>query len=218
MSLTREQVAKRAARELRNGDYVNLGVGIPTLVANYIPPDIEVLLHSGHGVLGLGPFPEPDEIDPDLVSVDILPATLMPGAAVFPTIDSFGMVRGGKLDVAILGAMEVSERGDIANWMAPNSPPRGMGGAMDLVVGVKRLIVTMEHTTRDGTRRIVNECALPLTGVGCVDRIITDLCVLDVTPKGLVLRELAPGLTVADVQAATEPHLMVPEEPQVIAL
>jgi len=218
MSLTREQIAMRAARELRNGDYVNLGVGIPTLVANYIPRDIEVVLHSGHGVLGLGPFPAKDEIDPDLVSLDILPTTLVPGAAIFPTVDSFAMVRGGKLDVAILGAMEVSERGDIANWMAPNSPPRGMGGAMDLVVGVKRLIVTMEHVTRDGTRRIVSQCALPLTGIACVDRIITDLCVLDVTPHGLILRELAPGVTIQEVQALTEPELLVEEEIPEIAV
>jgi 3-oxoacid CoA-transferase subunit B len=212
MLLTREQMAQRAAQELKNGDYVNLGVGIPTLVANYIPLDIEVILHSGHGVLGLGPFPAPEEIDPDLISVETLPTTLIPGAAISPTIESFGMIRGGKLDVAIMGAMEVSESGDIANWMAPNSPPRGMGGAMDLVVGVKRLIVTMEHVTRTGGKRILHHCALPLTGVGCVDRIITDRAVLDVTPGGLVLRELAPGNSVDEVQSLTEPRLIVDDE------
>jgi 3-oxoacid CoA-transferase subunit B len=207
--LTREQIAQRAARELKNGDYVNLGVGIPTLVANSIPPGVEVILHSGHGVLGLGPFPTPEEADPDLVSVETQLTTVRPGAAFLPTIDSFTMVRGGKLDVAIMGAMEVSEQGDIANWMAPGAPPRGMGGAMDLVVGAKRLVVVMEHVTRSGGRRIVKRCALPLTGVRCVDRIITDYCVLDVTSDGLALRELAAGVTVDQVQALTEPRLIV---------
>ncbi len=209
MPLTRDQIAQRAAQELRNGDYVNLGVGIPMLVSNHIAPDVEVVLHSGHGVLGLGPFPDTEDVDPDLISVETQPTTIVPGAAFFSTIDSMGMIRGGKLDLAIMGAMEVSAEGDIANWIAPNSPPRGMGGAMDLAIGVKRLVVVMEHVTNKGVRRIVNRCALPLTGVRCVDRIITDHCVLDVTPEGLVLRELAPGVTVDQVQALTEPRLIV---------
>ena len=209
MPLTREQIATRAAQDLRDGDYVNLGVGIPTLVANHIPQGIEVVLHSGHGILGIGPLPTEEEFDPDLISVGTQPATIVPGASFFSTADSFGMVRAGKIDVSILGAMQVSEAGDIASWMVPGEAPRGMGGAMDLVVGVKRLIVTMEHATRRGEKRIVKECALPLTGVRCVSRIITDYCVLDVTPEGLALVELAPQVTVDEVQALTEPTLII---------
>jgi len=215
--LTRDQIARRAARELRNGDYVNLGVGIPMLVANHVPPGVEVILHSGHGVLGLGPSPKPDEMDPDLVSVETTLATIVPGAALIPTIDSFGLIRGGKLDVAIMGAMQVSATGDIANWAAPNAAPRGMGGAMDLAVGVRRLVVTMEHVTRSGELRILDRCTLPLTGVACVDRIITDYCVLDVTPEGLALRELAPGVTAEEVQAITQPRLIVDADVREIA-
>ena len=210
MVLTREQMARRAAQELRNGDYVNLGVGIPTLVANFIPSDVEVVLHSGHGILGIGALPTPEQFDPDLLSVSGQPATVLPGAAFATTADSFGWVRSGKIDVSILGALQVSERGDIANWMVPGVPPRGMGGAMDLVVGVKRLIVVMEHVTRTGERRIVRTCTMPLTGVTCVTRIITDYCVLDVTSAGLELVELAPGVSAADVQAISEPTILLP--------
>jgi 3-oxoacid CoA-transferase subunit B len=211
-------MARRAALELHNGDYVNLGVGIPTLVANFIPPGVEVILHSGHGILGLGPLPTSEQFDPDLVSVATEPATILPGAAFASTADSFGWVRSGKIDVSILGALQVSERGDIANWAVPGAPPRGMGGAMDLVVGVKRLIVLMEHVTRRGERRIVRECTMPITGVRCVRRIITDYCVLDVTAGGLELVEIAPGVTVDQVQHLTEPRLVVYGEPRPVAL
>jgi len=202
-------MARRAAQELSDGAYVNLGIGLPMLVANYVPLGMEVFLHSGHGILGVGPFPKPDEIDPDLASVGTLPATIVPGASLFSSAESFDMIRSGKIDLAIMGALQVSERGDLASWAISGRPPHGMGGAMDLAAGAKRIVVVMEHATRSGEPRIVRECSHPLTGPACVDRIITDLCVLDVTPSGLKLVELAPGVTLEDVKRQTEAGLTV---------
>ncbi len=211
--LSKEQIVRRAARELRDRTYVNLGIGMPTLVANEIPEGIDIVLQSENGLLGIGPFPYDGEEDPDLINAGKQTITMIPGSALFSSADSFAMIRGGHIDLTILGAMEVDEEGNIANWMVPGKLVKGMGGAMDLVAGAKRVIVTMQHCAKDGSSKVLRRCTLPLTGTGCVDRVITDLAVFDIVPgKGFVLRERAPGWSVEEIRERTEAEFRVEGE------